>query len=84
MEPFDTTTIREQINRLKWEIDDRRRDLHDKIMRLREDAKLYERDASDRAYSEIEPLRLQMEAMIKSLSDYESLQAPPPLITVHQ
>lgn len=84
MEPFDTTTIREQINRLKWEIDDRRRDLHDKIMRLREDAKLYERDACDRAYSEIEPLRLQMEIMIKLLSDYESLQAPPPLITVHQ
>ena len=61
----------------KVRIDDRMQELHEKIERIRYDAKHYERDAVDRAYAEIEPMRRQMEAMILTLADYESLRMPP-------
>jgi hypothetical protein len=80
----DSATIKEEITRLKWEIDEKMRDLHDKVMRIRDDAKHYERDAYDRAYADIEPMRRQMEAMILSVADYESLRAPAPFVLVEK
>lgn len=76
----DTAFLRGQILELKVKIDDCIQALHDKVERIRDDARNYERDAIDRSYYEIEPMRRQMEAMIFAVSNYESLRVPMPVI----
>ena len=76
----DTEAVKAFILDLRIKIDDRMQELHEKIERIRDNAKHYERDAVDRAYAEIEPMRRQMEAMISTLGTYESLRMPPPRI----
>jgi len=82
MVEVDTAQTRAMILELKIKIDDYAQELHDKIERIRDDAKNYERDAVNRYYAETEPMRRQMEAMIHALSDYESLSAPSPVVFV--
>jgi hypothetical protein len=84
MAEVDTDSTKAFIRDLKVQIDDRMQELCDKITRIRDDAKCYERDAVERAYAEIEPMRRQMEAMILTLADYESLRAPPPILIEQQ
>ena len=84
MAEVDTDLTKAFIRDLKVQIDDRMQKLCDKITRIRDNTKNYERDAVEQAYAEIEPMRRQMEAMIKAAADYESLKAPlPVLLDVH-
>jgi len=80
MVEVDTDATKAFIIDLRVRIDDRMQELHEKILRIRDDAKNYERDAVDRAYAEIEPMRRQMEAMISTLGTYESLRMPSRII----
>ena len=79
MADADIAAVKKQILDFKMQISDHMQSLLDKIERIRDNAERYERDAIDRTYAEIEPMRRQMEAMILALADYESLRAPPPV-----
>lgn len=76
----DVEEARQFIARMSGEIDERMVELRETVQRIRDCAKHDERDAVDRAYAEIEPLRRQMEAMIQSVATVESLKMPPPTI----
>lgn len=83
MVEVDMAEFKANILALKIQIEDSREALHDKIERIRDNARSYERDAIDRHYAETEPMRRQMEAMILACADYESLKAPPPVIVAN-
>ena len=76
----DVDEARRFIADMKFQIDERMAELHDKVQRIRERAKHDERYEIDHAYAEIEPIRRQMEAMIKSVAEIADLQMPPPTI----
>ena len=80
MVEVDMAEFKANILALKIQIEDSRQALHDKIERMRDNAESYERDAIDRHYAEIEPMRRQMEAMIQAAAVYESLKAPQPFV----
>lgn len=61
---------------LRYRIEERRQEMHEKIQRLEQRARADRESEQERAYFEIEPLRRQMEAMIQAVADYESLKAP--------
>jgi hypothetical protein len=73
-------TAKASIRDLRVKIDERMAQLHDRIGRIRQNAKDDEREAVERAYAEIEPLRRQMEAIIQSVASIEALTMPPPTI----
>ena len=72
----DTSEIKEQIANLNQQIADSRQELHGRLERIRAASRSQERDALDRHYDEIRPLQRQMDAMIISCANYESLMAP--------
>ena len=73
-------TAKAGIRDLRVKIDERMAELHEKIGRIRHNAKEDEREAAERAYAEIAPLRRQMEAMIQSVASVEMLTMPAPTI----
>lgn len=72
----DLGSSREFIATLRREIEERRQEFHEKIRRIRQRAETDERHEADRLYFETEPLRLQMEAMILAVAQYEGLKNP--------
>jgi hypothetical protein len=72
----DLESSREFIAKLQLEIDMCRQEYHEKIRRIRQRAEADERHEADRLYFNTEPLRRQMEAMIRRVADCESLKGP--------
>jgi hypothetical protein len=76
----DLAAAKENIDRLRLEIEDRMAKYHGKVERIRDDAKRRELEEGYRAHAEVEPLRRQMEVLILAVARYESLKAPAPVI----
>ncbi len=76
----DLTSAKEFIADLRRQIEERRIACHEKIQRIRQRAEADENYELEREYFDIEPLRRQMEAMILTIADYESLKAPAPVL----
>ena len=78
----DLSNVKDAIADLRRQIEERTYQLREKIERIRRLAEADERYEAERAYFETEPLRRQMEAMILSMANYESLQMPPRTIVL--
>ena len=72
----DLASSIEFIANLRRQINERRQECYEKIERIRQRAEADERYEADRLYFDTEPLRRQMESMIKCVADYESLKHP--------
>ena len=76
----DLDASKEFIAEMRRLIEEHRHDLYERIQRIRQRAMADEIAAKDRAHAEIEPLRRQMEAVIRAVAEYESLKASMPVI----
>ncbi len=72
----DLEASKEFIATLRREIEERRQEFYERVRRIQQRARVDEHHEAAKLYFETEPLRLQMEAMILAVANYESLKAP--------